>query len=85
MSETIGKLGRHRRHPERLALIKPDGRPGAWFAQDQTVADIRAALARQGYSVADDGTVTKQGPWGAPQRPAAPAAVIAPADRGSAA
>jgi hypothetical protein len=61
MSEIVGTIGRHKRHPERLALIRPDGSSGAWFAQDQTLDDLRPLLARQGYAVADDGTVTKQG------------------------
>lgn len=56
----IGKIGRHKRHPERLAIINPDGKPLTWFAQDATDADVRKILADSGYAVDADGNVTQE-------------------------
>ena len=57
--EKIGTVTHHKSRPDRLALILADGTVNNWFAQDDTIATVRALLAPKGYSVADDGTVTK--------------------------
>ena len=57
--EKIGTVTHHKSRPERLALVLADGTVNNWFAQDDTIATVRALLTAKGYSVADDGTVTK--------------------------
>ena len=54
---TIGRIGCHESHPERLALIRPDGAVSNWFAYDATLETLTVALAAHGYTVRADGTV----------------------------
>ena len=55
----IGRLGRHESHPERLALILPDGRVSNWFADDQTREQIAAVLRANGLILQDDDAVVR--------------------------
>lgn len=55
----IGRIGRHPKRPERLALILPNGQPGAWFGQADTAETVAAVLARQGYQMQPCGLVVK--------------------------
>jgi hypothetical protein len=59
MPVVIGQITHHPSRPERLALILADGTVNSWFGQDDTIATVRAMLAPKGYSVADDGVVTR--------------------------
>jgi hypothetical protein len=61
MSDTIiARLVRTPDRPERLALIKPDGRVSNWFAYDDTREDIAAVLAKAGLTLRDDDTVVRR-------------------------
>lgn len=59
MSAIIATLAPHPRRPERLALVKPNGIVVNSFAADATREEIAAALARQGFTLRDDDTVTQ--------------------------
>jgi hypothetical protein len=59
MPEIIGTIGRHKSRPERLAIIRPDGTAALWCGQHETDDELRATLTSNGYSVAEDGTVTR--------------------------
>ena len=48
VAEIIGRLGRTKERPERLALLRPDGTVSNWFAHDETREEIAAALAAAG-------------------------------------
>jgi hypothetical protein len=57
VAEIIGRLGRTKERPERLALLRPDGTVSNWFAHDETREEIAAALAAAGLVLRDDDTV----------------------------
>ena len=57
--EEIGKIGTHKRHPERLALVALDGQPAAWFARDWTRERVAEALHRAGCVVDEAGNVSQ--------------------------
>jgi hypothetical protein len=48
------RLGIHPDRPERLAVIRPDGSPAAWFAPDATLAEALAELERATIEVTVD-------------------------------
>ena len=58
--EIVGKLGRHKNRPERLAIISNDGAALVWFAQDQTRDELVTLLAADGYVIRDDDVVVKR-------------------------
>ena len=43
VAEIIGRLGRTKERPERLALLRPDGTVSNWFARDEKRGDRRGA------------------------------------------
>lgn len=57
--EIIGRIGFHKRHPERFALMHPNGDASNFFplgmAREQVVAD----LAEHGMVVQDDDSVVR--------------------------
>jgi hypothetical protein len=61
MSDIIlARLVRTPERPERLALIRPDGRVSNWFACDDTREDIAAILADAGLTLRTDDTVVRR-------------------------
>jgi hypothetical protein len=57
--EIIGRLGTHKRHPERLCLMHPNGEPSNWYGHGVTRAEIAASLADAGMILRDDDTVVR--------------------------
>ena len=55
----VARLGRHRRRPERFALILADGTVSNWFGVTDSREEIAALLARAGLALHDDDTVTR--------------------------
>lgn len=57
--EVVGRIGRHKNRPDRLAFIRPDGKPGAWFDLDATRESIAANMPA-GLTLNDDDTVVRE-------------------------
>lgn len=48
------RLAVHPDRPERLAVIRPDGRAAHWFSRETTIEEAIAKLARAGIAVTVD-------------------------------
>lgn len=57
--EIIGRVGTHKRHPERLCLMHPDGEPSNWFPLGFTLDDVALDLGSHGMILRADGSVER--------------------------
>jgi hypothetical protein len=57
--EIVGRVGTHKRHPERLCLMHPNGQPSNWYAQGWTRIEVAQSLADNGMILRDDDTVVR--------------------------
>lgn len=57
--EIIGKIGFHKRHPERFALMFPNGEASNFFPRGVTRAEVVADLAQHGMVVQADDSVVR--------------------------
>jgi hypothetical protein len=60
-ADAVGFISRRKDRPERLALFHANGALSSTFGMDETMDDLRAALAKAGMSVDAEGIVRRVG------------------------